>query len=359
MTRILHILSALIIFTTATSYSQRAVFGEFVKDSINIGDRVEFILTIKAPLEDEVMMVEKTFLDSLRKIGLEAGANDEESLRLSDLAVADFELVDPAGWNDVNTNGIFEEDEMVWDKSIAGTEALYEAKFDFRFWDPGYNIMKLPRVVILSDGNQFTMDETKLIPLFVGPPNSLVGVSTDSLSLAPIKSILVEPANLSDYLFYLILLGVTILGVIAYILWDRYKKEANEEVLIQVPEVSIPVHEKALAQLEQLKKEKLWQKGFIKKYQSRLTHIVREYLEGQFSIRALEMTTQHIVTSLTNKTSLQKSDIESLTRILQIADLVKFAKATPNESIHESFMTEAISFVQKTTPVTIEEAEND
>ncbi len=38
----------------------------------------------------------------------------------------------------------------------------------------------------------------------------------------------------------------------------------------------------------------------------------------------------------------------SLQRILQVADLVKFAKATPDSRIHEEFIDEALSFVRST-----------
>jgi len=41
---------------------------------------------------------------------------------------------------------------------------------------------------------------------------------------------------------------------------------------------------------------------------------------------------------------------------LQVADLVKFAKATPENNIHDQFMNEAVEFVKKTK---IEEVEDE
>ena len=44
----------------------------------------------------------------------------------------------------------------------------------------------------------------------------------------------------------------------------------------------IPLHKLALQKLDQLAREELWQKGFIKDYHSRITDIIREYFEKQF-----------------------------------------------------------------------------
>ena len=66
---------------------------------------------------------------------------------------------------------------------------------------------------------------------------------------------------------------------------------------------------------------------------------------------ALESTTDEIVKNLTEELN-SDDDVISLKRILQVADLVKFAKAKPDENIHESFMDEAESFVERTADET-------
>ncbi|MEL6122304.1 MAG: hypothetical protein AAFR14_01180, partial [Bacteroidota bacterium] len=63
-------------------------------------------------------------------------------------------------------------------------------------------------------------------------------------------------------------------------------------------------------------------------------------------VQALESTTDEIVLAV--QTEIESTDVISLKRILQVADLVKFARATPEENIHESFMNEAVDFVQRT-----------
>lgn len=103
----------------------------------------------------------------------------------------------------------------------------------------------------------------------------------------------------------------------------------------------------ALQKLAHLGDEKLWQKGEVKKYQSELTYIIREYLEGRYSIAALESTTSEIIGQL-KSTLTDPSHQSSLQRILQVADLVKFAKAKPEEEVHASFLEEAEGFVHAT-----------
>ena len=343
-------------FTCWSVSGQMTIYGEFKQDSIAIGGSVDFVLSVKTTTEEDIAYVSSGFLDTLYKLSLPEGTQINEENFESNLEVADVDVIDIGTWLDGDQNGRFQDEEMSWNRTSSGSEFLYEAVFTLRFWDPGYCFVKLP-IVGTKSGNENS--DGNYVPVFVGLPESLRGMASDSISMAPIKPILLEPANLSDYAVYIIIVGGFFVLLLSYFFWNKYRLRSKEEVVVKIPQVVIPPHEKALTDLNKLRTEKLWQKGFIKKYQTQLTHIVREYLEGRFSVRALEMTTQHIVSTLTKETSLPKSDIDSLTRILQIADLVKFAKATPNESIHESFMNEAVSFVERTAIDEPEDPQND
>ena len=59
------------------------------------------------------------------------------------------------------------------------------------------------------------------------------------------------------------------------------------------------------------------------------------------------MTTDEISMAL-SKAGFNTKYIIDLKEILQIADLVKFAKATPQENIHIIFMGRAVEFVENT-----------
>ena len=108
--------------------------------------------------------------------------------------------------------------------------------------------------------------------------------------------------------------------------------------------------------LGKLKEEKLWQQGQVKEYQSRLTYIIREYLENRYEVPALESTTEEIQRSL-KQVDFDSSWKDKLSNILQVADLVKFAKAKPPVDFHDQVWKEAEDFVlaTKKKPVILEE----
>ena len=99
------------------------------------------------------------------------------------------------------------------------------------------------------------------------------------------------------------------------------------------------------------------EKGKVKEYQTELTFVIREYLENRFDIQALESTTSEVIADLEDK-DFDTKQASTLSRILQIADLVKFAKATPSAELHESFLDDAENFVSE-TKLEIIESEGD
>ena len=77
----------------------------------------------------------------------------------------------------------------------------------------------------------------------------------------------------------------------------------------------------------------MWQSGKVKEYFSTLTDIAREYIEGQFGVNAVEMTTDDIMEEI-KPLHFSKEAYDKLKDTMVVADLVKFAKysATPLES---------------------------
>src|SRR5690554_7708743 len=81
--------------------------------------------------------------------------------------------------------------------------------------------------------------------------------------------------------------------------------------------------------------------GDVKSYYSEMTDVIRDYIEEVFEIPAKESTTseliQHLlITIKTKKIKLHKETVNDLKRVLQTADLVKFAdrKSTRLNSSH-------------------------
>lgn len=153
----------------------------------------------------------------------------------------------------------------------------------------------------------------------------------------------------------LIILGVVLLVFLAWYLYNRRRK--GKPLLGRVKPVE-PAHQVALRELDKLDAEKLWQRDEVKMYYSRLTAIIRAYIEARFNIRALEQTTgetlrefkeKYPAHSLVVKGGLSLYDI--LEQLLTLADQVKFAKGLAMPDENQRHLEHAYSFVLTTKPV--------
>ena len=105
-----------------------------------------------------------------------------------------------------------------------------------------------------------------------------------------------------------------------------------------------------LQELEKLKNEELWQHEKVKDYYTRLTDIIRIYVEDRFGIATMEQTTFEILTSLKgNEAMIEKKSVNDLKEILELADFVKFAKLTPLPDENHRVLSTAYLFVKETT----------
>ncbi len=173
-----------------------------------------------------------------------------------------------------------------------------------------------------------------------------VEVSTEA-DIEDVKSPITIPLDLKLVLLW-ILIGLVVLGI-AYFLYRRYQKKKSEQP-IQEKIIKIPAHIKALSELDNLEKEQLWQKGLIKDYHSNITGIVRGYFEDRFELPALELTTSESMSEL-RKVTEAEIIYDTTNKFLNNADLVKFAKFVPFDSVNEEMMTQAKEIVNKTINV--------
>lgn len=139
------------------------------------------------------------------------------------------------------------------------------------------------------------------------------------------------------------------IGVGAYYLWRWYEKNRNPEEEPIDPELLRPADEVALEKLDAIKAQKIWKDGKVKEYQTELTDVVREYIGRRFDVQSTEKTSDETLRAM--KPLIEKDLFSKLSKMLQLADLVKFAKwhTTPDEN--ESALTTAYEFVQETKEV--------
>lgn len=166
-------------------------------------------------------------------------------------------------------------------------------------------------------------------------------------NIAPIKDILPEDMSFQEDILP-VLVGIFVIVVLITIIYYYTKKQKNKTVIEKVEEESkLPAHVIAYLKLKKLEEQEFWQKGDFKTYHSEVSYTMREYLENRFEIPALESVTAEIMTDL-NGFEIETKQITNLKNILQTADLVKFAKLVPNETVHRQAMDFSLEFVEIT-----------
>ena len=171
-----------------------------------------------------------------------------------------------------------------------------------------------------------------------------------SLAITDIKDIEKAPIYWWGILRWILLvLAVIGLFVGAYygVLWYR-KHFLKEEEVIE-PELLRPADEVALEKLDEIKAQKIWKDGKVKEYQTELTDVVREYIGRRFDVQSTEKTSDETLRAM--KPLIDKELFAKLSKMLQLADLVKFAKwhTTPDEN--EQALSTAYEFVNETREV--------
>ena len=146
-----------------------------------------------------------------------------------------------------------------------------------------------------------------------------------------------------------ILLGLLIAGLAVggWYAWKWYQKNRKPEEEEVNPELLRPAEEVALEKLDEIKAQKIWKDGKVKEYQTELTDVIREYIGRRFEVHSTEKTSDETLQAM--KPLIEKDLYGRLKSMLQLADLVKFAKwhTTPDEN--ESSLTTAYDFVRLTT----------
>ncbi len=179
-----------------------------------------------------------------------------------------------------------------------------------------------------------------------------------SLAITDIKDIEKAPIWWWGIIRWILLaIGLLLLAVGLYYLWRWYEKHRKPEEEAIDPILLRPADEVALEKLDAIKARKIWKDGKVKEYQTELTDVVREYIGRRFDVHSTEKTSDETLREL--KPILLKGEglqvtgdgkdlYAKLSKMLQLADLVKFAKwhTTPDEN--EQALTTAYEFVNST-----------
>ncbi len=154
------------------------------------------------------------------------------------------------------------------------------------------------------------------------------------------------PVTIGEILPWILLAALVAAAVWGIIkLLRRFKRQKKEPETIINPD---PAHVIAFRDLEKLRDDQLWQRGEVKLYYSRLTEILRQYLENRYGVYSLEMTTSETLEALLLTGFKKDSLYTSLKTILNGSDLVKFAKYKPEPAENDIHFQNSWAFVEAT-----------
>ncbi|WP_315099649.1 hypothetical protein [Capnocytophaga sputigena] len=274
----------LILFVFPTLHAQEVKVATSTKN-IKIGEQIEYKISVQAPADATVVFPEGQTFGALEMVK----TNPTDTLK------------------------------------EAGKFRLEKAYYLTQFDEGKYTI---PQQKIQISHKDFYTDS-----LLVEVHN--VAVDTLKQPLYDAKPIADVTSPSSSLLWLWIVLGIVALLLTAaasYFFVFRKKKLSAEE-----ERKKLPPFERAIQDLKDLQNSKYLIESQHKAYYTRLTDIVKEYLEDEVHILAKESTTDELLAKINDlqqngKLHLSAETISNLKRVLQNADLVKFAKSKPSDS---------------------------
>jgi len=223
------------------------------------------------------------------------------------------------------------------DTVLNGSQMELIKKYTLTQFDEGDYVV--PRLSVYIDGKNH---QTNLFNIKVN------NVTVDTLK-QPMHDIKAQIGGETDtYKLWKYIVAIVLCflaGVAAYFIVKRIQdKNLTEEDLYKTP------LEKVTKKLQLLDSKRLVLNGDVKSYYSEMTDVIRDYIEEVFEIPAKESTTSEVIQMLfqtiqSKKLQLSKESVNDLKRVLQTADLVKFAKSEPmmNEIEQDRRTSELIS----------------
>ncbi len=232
-----------------------------------------------------------------------------------------------------------------------GNAITRRARYLITSFDSGHHVIPEQQMVVHAASESDTITVPALAFDVLSFP---VDTTKDIFDIKPPYS---APLTFREILPYLgVLMGMAVLFFLAVYLFRRLSKN---KPIIPVRKPEVPAHVLALQQLDALKEEKLWQQGHVKEYYTRLTDIIRYYIEMRFQVQAMEQTSDEILRSLKSYLVDDDPTFAALNELLVLADLVKFAKALPLPNENESNILNAYLFVNHTMQETRSIAEQE
>lgn len=217
---------------------------------------------------------------------------------------------------------------------------LFEEKYVITAFDTG--VYMIPSMPITVEGEEYN-NVLRTDPLAFVVNTFQVDPQKGSYDIVMPYA---APWTFREILPYLLwVLSGIVLIFAGWWLWQRYKK--NKPLFVAKKE-DIPPYIKAIRSLDEIKGGKLWQSGHEKEYYTRLTDTVRQYVDEEFGIPAMEQTSGETIRGLEGCREVESKERSRMAELLTTADFVKFAKFAPLQDENARYLDSAYDFVQAT-----------
>lgn len=224
--------------------------------------------------------------------------------------------------------------------SLKGGKCLLNAKILLTSFDSGAYRLPQPLLVVAGEDGADTLSvESPLLAV------GTLQIDTAQYQIKDIKGNVRYPLTFKEIALYVLILAAAAAVVCLVVRYIRYRREHKD--FFGRPIVQDPPHIVALRKLDKIRSEKLWQSGRQKQYYTGITDALREYIQKRYGVGAMEMTSAEILESLKDK-QIEARPYEELDELLKMADLVKFAKFSPDTAANEEAVPKAVRFVNST-----------
>jgi hypothetical protein len=281
---------------------------------------------------------------------------DTNQIRIGEQFHLDIEIIQPSG-----VNIVFPE---IKDTLMAGVEVLesyprdtlpegenmkISQKHRLTSFDSGF--YEIPPMRFLIRSGEWS-DSIKSNPMYL----LVHSIAVDS-TIYDVKAPIHMPVSFLE-VFPFVAGGLVLIAAMYFVI--RYvRRRKKNKGLFTADRPADPAHVVALRELDRLREEKLWQRSEFKPYYTRLTDTIRHYMERRYNIPAMEMTSYEILDIWKQSERPDDELSAKLNRLLNLADLVKFAKEKPLASDNEENLDSAYEFVKKTALIQkLEEVED-
>lgn len=251
--------------------------------------------------------------------------------------LADIELGYEENWQT-------SENDFVW--SFQDSTISTDSKIILKgiIFNPGSYRLPAPKIITEGKDTLSSIQHFPLVHIILPDDIGMV----DTLSLAPIKPLMEPPADYTQYMIWILILLIVFAVMYYYMKFKRNKSTADiplaQEDIISTPIVT--PYDEAIQALNELKSTEAWKDPDIKEFQSKITYILRQFIARQFNVPAHEMTTDDILASWHGRVFTERLK-DPLSTLLNIADMVKFAKAHTSHDIQRQAIEDAILWINE------------